>query len=65
MTVLASGVEEILQKLLYIAGGDPALVQEALAHASRNNETPKLEEIVDYIEDHRAKADPTVVPETH
>lgn len=65
MTVLASGVEEILQKLLFIAGGDPALVQNALAHASRNNETPKLEEIVDYIEAHRAEAEQAATPHTH
>lgn len=57
MTVLASSVEEILEKLVRIAGGDPALVQEALARASsRPAHPPTLEEIVDYILSHRKQA---------
>ena len=54
MTVLAPSAEEILQKLVRIAYGNPALVQEALANASsESGRVPALEEVVQYILDHR------------
>ena len=54
MTVLAPSVEEILEKLVRIARGDPSLVQEALGRASTDSGLPPtLEQIVDYILAHR------------
>jgi hypothetical protein len=54
MTVLAPNVEEILEKLVRIAGGDPALVQQALARAGgKAGEPPALEDVVEYIKKHR------------
>jgi hypothetical protein len=54
MTVLAPGVEEILEKLVRIARGNPALVQEALGRASvQSDRPPTLEQVVDYILTHR------------
>lgn len=57
MTVLAPNVEEILEKLVRIARGDPALVQEALGRAATaSGRPPTLEEVVDYILEHRKQA---------
>ncbi len=57
MTVLAPSVEEILEKLVRIAGGDPELVQEALARASgKGSQPPTLEEVVEYIVRYRKAA---------
>ena len=57
MTVLAPGVEEILEKLMRIANGDPALVEQALARAAGEaDRPPTLEEVVRYIVDHRTDA---------
>lgn len=54
MTVLPPIVEEILEKLVRIARGDPALVQEALGRAAtESNRPPTLEQVVDYILEHR------------
>ena len=54
MTVLAPSVEEILEKLVRISRGDPALVQEALGRASTSAALPPtLEQVVDYILAHR------------
>lgn len=57
MTVLAPSVEEILDKLVRIARGDPSLVQEALGRASTDSaRPPTLEQVVDYILEHRKQA---------
>jgi hypothetical protein len=54
MTVLSPTVEQILDKLVQVAGGDPALVEEALAKASGNRaQVPTLEQVVDYIVERR------------
>lgn len=50
MTTLNPTVEQILDKLVQIAGGDPALVEEALANASGDRaQVPTLEQMVHYI----------------
>jgi hypothetical protein len=54
MTVLAPPVEQILEKLVRIARGDPSLVQEALGRsATESDRPPTLEQVVDYILAHR------------
>jgi hypothetical protein len=54
MTVLAPTVEQILEKLVRIARGDPSLVQEALGRAATESDRPPtLEQVVDYILAHR------------
>jgi len=59
MTVLAPGVEEILEKLMRIANGDPALVEQALARAAGElDRPPTLEEVVAYIVTRRKEALP-------
>jgi hypothetical protein len=57
MTVLAPSLEEILEKLVRIARGDPSLVQEALGRAATGSDRPPtLEQVVDYILVHRKQA---------
>jgi hypothetical protein len=54
MTVLAPPVEQILEKLVRIARGDPSLVQEARGGAATESDRPPtLEQVVDYILAHR------------
>lgn len=54
MTTLTPIVEQILDKLVQVAGGDPALVEEALANASGDRaQAPTLEQVVHYIVDRR------------
>ena len=57
MMVLAARTEKILERLVRIARGDPALVQEALGRAATDsNQPPTLEAVVDYILQHRKQA---------
>lgn len=56
MMVLAPHVEHIIEKLVRISDGDPALVQEALGRAAGKTDRPRtLDQIVAYILEHRKK----------
>ena len=48
MTVMSAKQEEVLKKLLALAGS-PALVEEALRETAKSGRAPKLEEVVEYI----------------
>jgi ferritin-like metal-binding protein YciE len=57
MTVLNPVVEQILDKLVQIAAGNPALVEQALARASAEpGQVPRLEQVVEYIVARRSRA---------
>lgn len=51
MQLMDKDQKEVLDQLLRLAGGDFALVEEAIDNANPGN-TPSLEQVMDYIVEH-------------
>jgi len=49
MRIMTRKEAEVLDKLLQLAGGDVALVEEAFRASIRDKEHPDLTDVVDYI----------------
>lgn len=58
MPIMTRKEEEILDKLMRLAQGDPRLVERALKECSQEKAEPDLKDIVAYIKRHVQRTEP-------